>query len=1125
MNPNINLDASTIGRYAARTTTTYAPQSPGYRILFTRGEDLVTPGQYMRSFSQQMERALTGGYNVSDDAVARAAAVGTTAFVCSEYRATTTAGIPLKVVSPDGETLTDTMLSGFALNASNLLANSVRSLLIWGRMYLRKRRNADGWPTGLEWINPLNVTEFIDHSSGRVLYYDVLLANGVTRERVAPEEIIYKQAFDPSPLGNGLSRFEVAWRALNVEQGIVTHAASFFTNGAQPDGILTFDVPLTDDQYDKARTEWKENFRGAMKAHKTAVMPSGATYTPVQSVPKDLAMVELKSSEREDICAIFDVDPILVGLKGTADPLSANSTYGTTETAHIRRVTIPLLNMLVLPALNQQWAHRDFDKRNYYTIKVDEANISALAEANLAKADTAITVTKDPLLDYAEGRRLLGYFERETDYLRRNPSDALSLWSGGGLTFNALHQLIGTPGYVATPNGDVVNVGGNLYPLHRLLEVANKNVENLTPLPPTSPFGTLPTDSNPPPTLPDSGVTVTTPEAPQLPAPTPEPTLANGRSGVLMLALPNHPDLISLQNRVHQMIGDIPCEWNKPDDFHITLVYMPSLTDEQVTTLSAALLDTEMPDLSLRVGQLNVFDNVGEHALHFRIGRNADLLEWQDELYGMCQALGIPMSAYSDPAQYKPHITMGYSEQPIKRVPFHSSLKVTPTELRFIVDDEVVYQSANNPPVQARSLRSDMPLTIGVSFAENQFVRYAKRALSESLTTQGVNAQWLPEDQWHYTLGMVTDWTPNAVSGLLKTAGYDDARKVDVRANGFAVEGKAIYLKIDYAAFDPLEKSVGLDLRGIAPDTSVQNPRPGILLCTTDSAEFNLDGIPPQEYPLVGNNVTLYLGVEAYHRWNLRGVSSAQLTELKNWRHKVERKGTDTPFEVDTLEGQAVAAFVADALTAGVSIEDTFTIAESALRGEYEIRAYADTRDAFVSELVTIIGAAQKSDIDRRNFAVRMRTQLRKLGLVAFRDGMNEEGYDPESFSPDELNSFNKWLAEQSGYITNFGGEIFKQGITEAEVKYRAEMWADVSLYQARLLGIAAGAPKQMYKRVWNPSAEHCPECKTLNGQVHPMEEWVSRRLLPGQEHTQCGPGCRCALTKTDDKESGNWLG
>ncbi|NJM55318.1 MAG: hypothetical protein HC841_04855 [Verrucomicrobiae bacterium] len=85
--------------------------------------------------------------------------------------------------------------------------------------------------------------------------------------------------------------------------------------------------------------------------------------------PKDLALAELKMSEREDICGVFEVDPILVGLKGVADPLSANSTFGRAEVAHIRGVTIPFLRSVVLHALNMQWAQRDF--REPHLIEVD----------------------------------------------------------------------------------------------------------------------------------------------------------------------------------------------------------------------------------------------------------------------------------------------------------------------------------------------------------------------------------------------------------------------------------------------------------------------------------------------------------------------------------------------------------------------------------------------------------------------------------------------------------------------------------------------------------------------------------------------------------------------------------
>lgn len=1119
-------DNKTIGRWGPRTPVSkMASYGPGkYKILFTKGDELLTPQNYRASFDQSLQRALGGSSKLGDYEIGRAFAVSASAYTCIEYRSGTTAAIPLIVVNPSRKKMENTPLTYFADNSARIIGDVVRSLLGWGRVYLRKRYNAKGWPTGLEWVNPQTIRE-ITGDKLRVVAYDI--RNAVTNEveRVPVQQIIYKQMFDPDPAGMGQSKFEVAWRAMGVEQGVVTYAAAFFINGAAPDGFLSFDKPLSDDEYEDAKNDWKQ-FKGAKNAHRTAVMPGGAKWNPIQSVNKDLAMVELKDSEREDIHAIFDTDPILTGMKGAADPLSSNSTFSTSEVAHIRRVTIPMLMTIILPALNEQWAHTDFDQRNTYTLMVDETAIPALAEANLTKADTAVSLSSTvPVLDYNETRKLIGFAEREGAYLARNPDEAISVWQAGGLTRNQFMELIGVPGYQYSPLNDVVMMGGQLFPVAKLYEIAEKNAA-AAGQPPPSPFGTMP-PNNPPLPPPAPGAVPSQIPAPDAPAEAlalPETIPATGKSGILLLAMPNQPDLINLQGRVQQIMGEVPVKWNTPDDFHVTMVYMPSMTDEQVTALSAALPDIEVPDLSLRVGQLNVFDNLGEHALHFRISRNADLIEFQDVLYQTCQALGIPLSAYSNPNDFKPHITMGYSEQPIKRIIFNSSLKVAPTELRFIVEDQIVYQSAHNPPIPGR--RSDMPLTVGISFADHTFVKQARRKLSDALTEQGVqDVSWLPESQWQVTLSQTDEWTPSAVSKILKDADYGDLRKFDLQAARFitAPDGLSIYLNVSGDA-EALRKAVQMDLNGAGIARHEFAPTFGVLLAklNTTPEKLVLPQIDP--LPLVANNLTLYLGGEAYHAWPLRGVSLPQQKELSAWRRAASNKGADYDFHTEALTSWAGVEYVRDMLAAGVSIEDTFAIAESALKGEYEFRAYADTRSSFIEELVSIIADGQANEINRRNFSARMRTSLRKFGLPALRDGLNEGGSDPESLAPETVKLFNEWLSKHSAFVSSFGEEVFKQGISEGEVRVRATMWADVSLDEVRVIGVIAAGDKMLRRVLGQVLTEHCPECKVLADQVHPASEWKKRDLLIGTMLTTCKQGCHCSFIVTDEPERGNWL-
>ena len=190
------------------------------------------------------------------------------------------------------------------------------------------------------------------------------------------------------------------------------------------------------------------------------------------------------------------------------------------------------------------------------------------------------------------------------------------------------------------------------------------------------------------------------------------------------------------------------------------------------------------------------------------------------------------------------------------------------------------------------------------------------------------------------------------------------------------------------------------------------------------------------------------------------------------------------------------------------------------------VKAYVDTRAQFIDEMMRVIGAAQKDESTRRGFAGAMRSALRRYGLIAFRDGMNEVGYDPESLGSDELRSFREWQAEQSGYVTNLGAEIFKQGITEVQVRHRAMMWADVSLNDARLRGIEVGKPNQMLEWFLGQAEEHCSHCPRLAGTVLPAKEWRQLKLRPGSGHTECKQGCKCRLGVTNKPRQGDvsWL-
>lgn len=241
--------------------------------------------------------------------------------------------------------------------------------------------------------------------------------------------------------------------------------------------------------------------------------------------------------------------------------------------------------------------------------------------------------------------------------------------------------------------------------------------------------------------------------------------------------------------------------------------------------------------------------------------------------------------------------------------------------------------------------------------------------------------------------------------------------------------------------------------------------------------------------------------------------------ELKEWRLLISRKGREYPFKAITIP-QGVRDYIQVALADGDKEADVFAAARDLLADD-SAKAYTDTRAAFVSEMVRLIGDGQKNAVSRQKFGGSMRSALRRYGLVAFRDGMNSERYDPESFSAQELAAFRAWQAEVSGYISGLGDELFKQaGITPEQVELRANMWADKSLREIYYKGAYFGAPNRLKKWVRNPLKDSCVDCIRRDGEIRAYADW-EKVGLPGSSVLSCrGFFCGCVLENTDGTKS-----
>lgn len=1088
------------------------------RALMTRGNEVLNPPIWSstRSFdARQLAQIIQYGYvGLDDTTLAEAVSASAVAYRCAQYRADTTASMTLYVEDSRGDRVETSPLDYVLNESADLLTKASLSLLVFGRAFFRKRYNVHQYPTGLDWINPLDVMEI---ENARVVTGYRVREAGWNWVDLPPEQVVDLRMFDFDPDGAGQSLVELAFRQIGLDQSMLLSSAGFFVNGMQLGGFLFLPEGLTDDQFSAAVRDFQTNASGASNAHKVSVMRSGqASWVAAQPPPKDLAMRELGERNDDKIAAIFGVDLALLGLKAQSDPLGAGSTYSAKEVNHLRNVTVPFLRGTILAQLNEQWVtdFRDSYGRAY-RVEVDANKHPALAEAALTLTSTAGAVTGANLADYDEGRNLLQLEPRAADYFKRAISETLSAAQTPLIGLNEARRLTGRePLSVIPTDDDLILVQGTLVPVSRLMELAQANVEKLKAPPPTSPFGGLSQNGTGVPPIAD------------------EPEVREDETDTsFWIGIPfyNSTDLIVEQAAVKRVCKDLRVEWADPDDFHVTLIYAPRAEQEQVDAALAAIRAIPAPSFDVRVGSLNYFDTPDGYDIHFGVKSSAPLREYQAALYEACKTAGLALSSYSDPSLYKPHITMGYSQDKPERKTWASKYRLSCDGIVCCHGDHnVIYETGDgavedvSPMVEApvpapvtRAAQSTIALT--VPLYENALIRAARRELSTYLTDCGeTRTTWYGEN-WSLTLASVNG-TKSDASRFIRTCDYEDTRKADAMTAGYNwIAGRAgmkvIGLTVEPSpALNALQRAAAMDMDGYA-----LAPLSIPLVEVPDDCDIDLSAAPNAQYPLVASSVTLMLDSEALHEWTLKGVTVEARDELGAWRRVAEKsRERGITFEPRALRSSPrVALFIRMALeNEDADAADVFDHAAEMLR------AYRDTRSAFTARIEELLGQAVRGEITRQAFGSRMRSSLTRAGTQTVYDAFDDAENPIESIDPDTLTLFRAWEREQSEYVSGITAEIYKEegGLTEAGVSTRAGLWASKSLDDLYYEMLRRAAPDKLVTWVRDPLKESCTDCLERDGVSLLLDEW-GKLGFPRNPKLECGGwACGCSLIGENGK-------
>lgn len=181
-------------------------------------------------------------------------------------------------------------------------------------------------------------------------------------------------------------------------------------------------------------------------------------------------------------------------------------------------------------------------------------------------------------------------------------------------------------------------------------------------------------------------------------------------AGTAVLYLADAAAVLALQDALiadHPALPDV--RWMTARTLHVTLVHSALVTDDAFADIFTQVTAGGVPSFDLHASRLDAFEVGEDHrAIVLLVDDHEALRAFQQRVYDACRAREIPLSAYSAPEDWTPHITLGYERADVG--PFEArdvDIAVTTGALAFSRGDYVnQFQAVPGP--------SDQPETVEV---------------------------------------------------------------------------------------------------------------------------------------------------------------------------------------------------------------------------------------------------------------------------------------------------------------------------------------------------------------------------------------------------------------------------
>lgn len=194
------------------------------------------------------------------------------------------------------------------------------------------------------------------------------------------DEVVYDRYYNPWDDLRGLSPMTVARTSAETEYSARRYNKVFFDNDASPGKTYTTDEWLDDASFQRLEQQLINDRMGVDQSHKALILEGGMKPTTSAFTQKDIQFVEQFRLTLQDICAIYGVDPAIIGheeMSKYASAKEARRYFWTDKIIPFANSIANTFNAMLFTAAGVE-------------MRFDFSGVDALNDVVLDKADAAV---------------------------------------------------------------------------------------------------------------------------------------------------------------------------------------------------------------------------------------------------------------------------------------------------------------------------------------------------------------------------------------------------------------------------------------------------------------------------------------------------------------------------------------------------------------------------------------------------------------------------------------------------------------------------------------------------------------------------------------------------------------